>query len=441
MKMSSSYGEKQLQVIKNLGHDKYSIHVGAYGTGKTFSIEVALGLLCLNLYKRNIKGLDIVLLGKTQQTVKKNQCNVLSQCFGSDFHYDSGRTDGKVKDAVLFGQYIHIIGLNDKSSESKFRGISNLFCIIHDEAVFCTKEQFDAVQSRLRAEYKQEAQEVFDELGIKAPFYIGSTNPDAPTHFLKQLIDEKFFDNVVNWKPEDAKWKGSEEYYERLYKLYKEGSLEYKRYLQGLWVAAEGSIFSYFIAHHDEFVVDSVEQNEIAFALAGLDYGGNKSGTSLVITGFYRDKKKGIVVLQSNKLLRNKGEIDPEVMYEWILNELSVFNSKFNIPLQKIYCDNAEQYLEAGTRTAIRKQGMKIIVCEALKLPIMDRVKFIQRMMALGMFSVLSQCKTVISSLDGLVYDEKSLADKVLDNGTTDNDTWDGLSYSVESQINIYNFI
>ena len=109
--------------------------------------------------------------------------------------------------------------------------------------------------------------------------------------------------------------------------------------------------------------------------------------------------------------------------------------------LQKIYCDNAEQYLEAGTRTAIRKQGMKIVVCDALKLPIMDRVKFIQRMMALGMFSVLSQCETVISSLDGLVYDEKSLADKVLDNGTTDNDTWDGLSYSVESQINIYNFI
>ena len=208
-----------------------------------------------------------------------------------------------------------------------------------------------------------------------------------------------------------------------------------------MWVAAEGSIFSYFIAHHDEFVVDSVEQNEIAFALAGLDYGGNKSGTSLVITGFYRDKKKGIVVLQSNKLLRNKGEIDPEVMYEWILNELSVFNSKFNIPLQKIYCDNAEQYLEAGTRTAIRKQGMKIVVCDALKMPILDRVKFIQRIMALGMFSVLSQCKTVISSLDGLVYDEKSLADKVLDNGTTDNDTWDGLSYSVESQINIYNFI
>ena len=84
---------------------------------------------------------------------------------------------------------------------------------------------------------------------------------------------------------------------------------------------------------------------------------------------------------------------------------------------------------------------MKIVVCDALKMPLLDRVKFIQRMMALGMFSVLSQCKTVISSLDGLVYDEKSLADKVLDNGTTDNDTWDGLSYSVESQINIYNFI
>lgn len=439
--MSSSYGVKQLAVIKDIGKYKYTIHTGCYGCGKTYSIEVALGLLCLALYKKGVKGLDIVLLGKTQQTVKKNQCNVLSTCFGDNFRYDSGRTDGKVKDAMMFGQYIHIIGLNDKSSESKFRGISNIFCIVHDEAIFCTKEQFNAVQSRLRAEFKPEVQQVFDELGLVVPFYIASTNPDSPNHFLKKLIDEGFFDKSVVWTMGDAKWHGSKEYYDNLKALYKEGTLDYKRYLLSQWVAAEGAIFTYFIANHDKFIINKLEKR-VGFAIAGIDFGGNKSGTSIVITGFYENKQDGLVVLHSNKLLRNKGEIDPEVMYDWLIEQITVYKSKYkDIPLLNIYCDNAEQYLEAGVRNTIRKKGWHIVVGDAKKIAIMDRVKFVQRIIALGCFDIIADCKTLINSLDELVYDDKSLVDKIKDDGSTDNDTWDGFSYSFETQINNYNFI
>lgn len=438
----SSYGQKQLDVINDIGKSPFSMHVGCYGCGKTYSIEVALGLLCLELYRRNVKGLDIVLLGKTQQTVKKNQCNVLSQCFGDNFKYDSGRQDGKIKDAVLFGQYIHVIGLNDKSSESKFRGISNIFCIIHDEAIFITEEQFHAIISRLRAEFKPEVQAVFDELGLTVPFYIGSTNPDAPTHFIKKLIDEDYFNKHIVWTMEDAKWNGATEYYDRLKKLYKEGTLDYKRYLQSQWMAAEGAIFTYFIGNKEKFVIDKIDENEIGYALAGLDYGGHKSGTALVITGFYKDKRKGIVVLHSSKLLRNKGEIDAEAMCNWITDEIEIYKHKFpKTAILNMYCDNAEQYLESSTRTAIRKSKQHIVVGDAKKLAIMDRVKFIQKMMAIDAFHILSDCTTVINSLSELVYDDKSLVDKVLDNGTTDNDTWDALSYSVETRIDQYTYI
>lgn len=438
--MSSSYGVKQLAVINDIGKYKYTIHTGCYGCGKTYSIEVALGLLCLELFKNKVKGLDIVLLGKTQQTVKKNQCNVLSSCFGTNFKYDSGRTDGKVKDAVLFGQYIHIIGLNDKSSESKFRGISNIFCIVHDEAIFCTKEQFNAVQSRLRAEFKPEVQQVFDKLGLVVPFYIASTNPDSPNHFLKKLIDDDFFNKSVVWTMEDAKWNGSKEYYDNLKTLYKEGTLDYQRYLLSLWVAAEGAIFTYFIANHNKFIIDKLEKR-VGFATAGLDFGGNKSGTSLVITGFYEDIQDGIVVLHSEKLLRSKGEIDPELLNNWIIEQIEIYKRKYNIPLMNINCDNAEQYLEVGVRNAIRKKGWHIVVGDAKKIAIMDRVKFVQRMMALGCLNIMSDCKTIINCLDELVYDDKSLVDKVLDNGTTDNDTWDGFSYSFEKHISRFNYI
>ena len=438
--MSSSYGLKQLQVIKDIGRNKYEIHVGAYGTGKTYSIEVALGLLCMSLYKCGIKGLDIVLLGKTQQTVKKNQCNVLAGCFGDNFKYTSSRTDGKIKDAILFGQYINIVGLNDKSAETKFRGLSNLFCIVHDEAVFCTREQFNAIQSRLRAEYKPEQLEVFKKMGLCAPFYIASTNPDAPTHFIKELIDDGKFNKVVNGLPEDAKWQGSKEYYDNLRSLYKEGTLEYKRYLQCQWVAAEGAIFNYFIANHDKFIINKLDK-QVGFAIGGLDFGGNKSGTSFVITGLYRNVQDGIVVLHSEKLLRNKGEIDPEYLYNWLILQINIYKKKYDIPLHSVFCDNAEQYLEAGVRNTIRKQGWNITVGDAKKIAIMDRVKFVQRMMALGCFNIVYDCKTIVNSLDGLVYDEKKLTDTMKDDGSTDNDTWDAFSYSFETQIDRFNYI
>ena len=61
----SSYGKKQLQVIKDIGHHRYSMHVGAYGTGKTYSIEVGLGLLCFELQRKGVERLNIVLLGNS----------------------------------------------------------------------------------------------------------------------------------------------------------------------------------------------------------------------------------------------------------------------------------------------------------------------------------------------------------------------------------------
>ena len=112
----------------------------------------AFGLYCYEFMEQVIIGLSFVLLGKTQQAVKKNMCNVLSNLFGENFKYDSSKKDGKIKDAVLFGQYIYIIGLNDASSESKFRGISDIMGILHDEAVLCTQDQFNYIIGRLRGQ-------------------------------------------------------------------------------------------------------------------------------------------------------------------------------------------------------------------------------------------------------------------------------------------------
>lgn len=438
----SNYGIKQLEVIRDIGRVNSEIHIGVYGCGKTYAISVALGVLCMKLNSEGVNGLNIVLLGKSQRTVKKNICNPLSDCFGINFKYDSGRKDGHTKDGKLFNQYIHIVGLNDKTSESKIRGISDIFCIVHDEAVLCSEEQFNRIMGRLRGSYSKEVTDVFKKLGIVEHFYIGSTNPDAPNHWLKQKIDSDYFDKVIEWNINDAQWEGSKTYYENLLKSYPPGSIDRQRYLECKWVAAEGVIFNNFIENKNRFIVDKVDTSKIGFATAGLDFGGNKSGTSLVFTAYYKNIKDGLIVLQSDKLLRNKGEIDPVTLNNWVIEQFNKFKQTYNIPVLELSCDSAEQYLEAGVRNALNSgRGYCVPTGDALKIKIMDRVKFVQRMFGLDMLHIHSNCKTVINSLSELCYDDKSLQDKVLDNGTTDNDTWDAFSYSFEKQISRFDFV
>lgn len=438
----SSYGIKQLDIIKNIGRCKRELHVGVYGCGKTYSISVALGILSLRLRNEGVTGLNIVLLGKTQQTVKKNICNVLSDNFGKDFRYDSGRKDGKTKDGVLFDQYIHIIGLNDKSSEGKFRGLSNIFCIIHDEAVLCSEEQFNKILGRLRGSFSNEAMSTFNKLSIVPCFYIGSTNPDSPVHWLKHKIDDNYFDKVINWHIDDAKWKGAREYYDNLLKAYPEGSIDRQRYLQCKWVAAEGIIFKYFLENKDKFIVDDVDEKSIGYAVAGIDIGGHKSGSTIVISGFHGNISEGITVLHSAKLIDNKGTIDADRLNVWIMEQIDIFRSKYDsVPIVQANVDNAEQYIEAGIRNALRRNGYNITVADAKKILIMDRVKFIQKMFAVNMLHIHSDCNDLIKSLSTLVYDEKKLKDTVLDDGNTDNDSFDAFCYSFEKQISRFSYV
>ena len=442
MSKKSSFSEKQLAVINDIGKKQMVMHVGSMGCGKTYSIEVALGLLCLKLNKAGITGLDIVLLGKSQKTVKENQCNTLSKLFGENFRYDAGRRDGRIKDAVLFDQYITIIGFNDNSAESKFRGLSNIFCMIHDEAIMCTEEQLLMVLSRLRGEFSSKEKEVFKKLGINPPFYIGSTNPDSPEHWLKKKIDNNDFDDVIVWTLHDARWDGCLEYYSRLQRLYPEGSIYRERYIDSKWVAAEGSIFKDFLADTNRYLMGRVNPSDFTFASIGIDFGGHKSGTSLVCVGYYSDRKRGLCVLHSDRLIGNKGEINPDKMNNWIITQLRSIKMKYpNLRIADINCDNAEQYLESGVRNAVRKAGLGIPVSDALKRKIIDRIKFIQNMMGMELFQVMTCCETLISCLKSLVYDPKSNVDKILDDGSTDNDTFDAFCYAFEKQMNRFNYI
>lgn len=414
--MASSYGAKQLEIIRDIGKDKFSLHVGCFGCGKTYSIEVALGYLCLKLRNEGLTGLNIVLLGKTQQAVKKNQCNVLSSCFGNDFKYDTSKKDGKTKDAVLFGQYIHIIGLNDKNSEGKFRGISDIFCIIHDEAVLCTEEQFEYINGRLRGEFSSDKMRIFNKLGITPCFYLGSTNPDSPVHWLKKLIDSSFFDRVTSWGMGDARWKGAKEYYTRLMKLYKNNALFYDRYLKGLWVSAEGLVWSSFdykknVIDHTEYFKD---ENKIDYSgfnrvVIGVDWG-SKHDTAFVVLGY----SSGVYV--ALRCLTYSGQAPSNLAKEL---SLLINNIERTHKVDAVYVD--------GAGKAYNDELIKYNIDYYLADKAHEKIPMIDSAFATEELYILDNCDALINAIYEYKFKENSVDDTI---NRVNDDPCDGLRYA-----------
>lgn len=417
--MASSYGRKQLEIIRDIGKEKFSMHVGCFGCGKTYSIEVALGYLCLKLRNEGLTGLNIVLLGKTQQAVKKNQCNVLSTCFGQDFKYDTSKKDGKTKDAVLFEQYIHIIGLNDKGSEGKFRGISDIFCIIHDEAVLCTEEQFEYINGRLRGEFSDRQMEVFNRLGIVPCFYVGSTNPDSPVHWLKKLIDRSFFDRVVTWCMNDARWKGAKEYYDRLKKLYKDNALFYDRYLKGLWVSAEGMVWPSFnykkhVIEHKEYFEseEDIDYSGFERVVIGVDWG-NKHNTSFVVLAYSDGVYVALRCLSYNQTAPS--------MLAFHLSKL-IENIERTHKVDAIYVDGAG----AGYNKELSDRNIVYELADKSH----DKIPLVDSAFAKEELYILSNCTSLINCIYGYKFKENSVDDAI---NRVNDDECDALRYAYVS--------
>ena len=286
-----------LFTVATFGRYKRFIHEGCFGSGKTYSCCVGLGLLCQSLQEIDITGLNVVLCGKTQITVRQNICNVLADRFGEDFKYDSSKKDGKTKAATLFGQNIYIIGFDDGKAEERFRGLTNVFCVLHDECTLCTPEQFNFMLGRIRGEWTEYN---FPE-GIVPGFYVGACNPDHPRHHIKQKIDSGKY-GVLKWNMNNACWDGAEEYYDGLKFDYRDNSLMFRRYLLGLWVSAEGQIYASFdpdkhILNSDEYSVDYTGFDRVGI---GIDVGSNHP-TAIVVCGVDGDT---YVVLETYKFQR-----------------------------------------------------------------------------------------------------------------------------------------
>ena len=217
---------------------------------------------------------------------------------------------------------------------------------------------------------------------------------------------------------------------ERYRRAWPHGSVFYKRFILGKWVAADGLIYQQLADHTKDYLVDRkwLEDNQIAYAVIGVDFGGTKSAHSFTLTGFTKGFKQ-VVVLDEYYC---KKRINPKQLQDDFIDFVRRAQSKYKV--YEAYCDSAEQTLISGLEMTCIQEHVVIDIKNAIKGPINDRIAFYNSLIAQHRWKVMKHCTHIIAAFEEAVYDEKKKnMDVRLDDGEMNVDSLDSTEYSTES--------
>ncbi len=205
----------------------------------------------------------------------------------------------------------------------------------------------------------------------------------------------------------------------------------YDRYIRGLWVAAEGLIYRLFADNPDRYIIEDADAylratgQSVGSAMIGVDFGGNKSATAFICVLVTKGAREAIVAAE--KHIRT--EIDPQTLCheyaDFIRNVTERWGNAHTL------ADSAEQILIRGLYGTALKEHLKTDVKNALKRPILDRIRMGNMLFSQDRLKICRSCRHMIEAFREAVWDDKH-EDERLDNGTSDIDSLDAFEYAIE---------
>lgn len=388
---------------------------GAIRSGKTVSMALSFIMWSMETFSQQNFGL----CGKTIGSFRRNVLAVLKLMLLSDgYKFKDHRADNLLevrKNGVT--NFYYIFGGKDERSQDLIQGIT-LAGVLFDEVALMPESFVNQATGRCSVE------------GSKFWF---NCNPQAPAHFFKkEWIDRAEERNLLYLHfTMDDNLSLSEKMKAR-YRMQYSGVF-FKRYILGLWVAAEGVIYDLFADEEERFILREEDIPEIRYAVIGVDFGGTGSAHSFTLTGFTHDWS---VVVLDEYYHNNKthGRLSPERLTADFVDFVKRAKAKYRV--YEAYCDSAEQTLIEGFAVAAAKNHLGIDVRNAVKGPINDRIAFYNSIMAQDRFRVAARCTALISALKNAVYSGKDpTKDERLDDGTVNVDSLDSLEYSTETMM------
>lgn len=400
--------------VVQVSQNSYAIADGAIRSGKT--IACIIGFLTWS--QTVFSGESFILAGKTMGALKKNVVRPMLQileAWGWPYEYIRSGTDARLE---IGSNSYYLYGANTEASQDALQGLTAAGAYLDEAALF--PESF--------------VNQAIARCSVDGYKVWMNCNPEGPHHFI-----------VENYlKLEEQKRKGvyhlhftmddnltiSPKRKQEYKNAWPHGSVFYKRFILGLWVAADGLIYQQFADNTQDYLIGSdwLNDHEIVYATIGVDFGGTKSAHSFTLTGFTRGFRQ-VVVLDEYYC---KKRINPKQLQDDFIDFVRRAQSRFKV--YEAYCDSAEQTLISGLEMACIQAHVTIDIKNAIKGPINDRIAFYNSLIAQGRWKVMQHCKHIIEAFEQAVYDDKKPNQDVrLDDGLMNVDSLDSTEYSTES--------
>ncbi|CAK1234821.1 Phage terminase large subunit (XtmB) [Fructobacillus tropaeoli] len=229
--LANIYTDKQIEAIKAYTNEDFKIMIlsGAVRTGKTvvdndiFLMEL---LRVSDQAKRERIDEPIYILGGvSSKTIANNVLNPIENRLHLPINFDK---NGSFR---LFGVKVVLAYTGTERGVGSIRGLTAYGAYVN-EASLAVENVFNEINQRVS---KANGRIICD------------TNPDSPSHWLKQKYIDKAGDEdvrirVINFKLDDNRKFLSEDYIKQLKASYGSGAL-YDRAILGLWTSAEGAVY------------------------------------------------------------------------------------------------------------------------------------------------------------------------------------------------------
>jgi PBSX family phage terminase large subunit len=392
---------------------------GAVRSGKTIgSIMVWLR------YIRTGPPGALLMVGKTERTLKRNIIDVIEQMVGKKrCVYRAGA--GEV---VIFGRTIYVAGANDEKAVDKIKGLT-LAGAYMDEVTTYPQMFFQMMETRLSVE------------GAK---WFATTNPEGPNHWLKkQYLDRARLHmrrdgTIVETQDPDALDVHRFSFvlddnptlpvdYVASLKRSHQG-LFFRRYILGEWCLAEGVIFDAF--DEQRHVVDIVPEIS-RWMCVGLDYGTVNPFAALLI-GIGADSRMYVA---------------SEYRHDSRVARRQLTDAQYSVGLRRWLSTHEHQKTKgvsphwifvdpsaASFMTQLWSDGVPGVA--KADNEVRDGIRSVSTAFGENVLSIHRSCTGLLEELPAYVWDEKASA-KGEDKPLKVNDhSVDGLRYGLHSAVN-----
>ena len=260
------FSPKQREFLRHTFYNerhRWAIKTGATRSGKTYLDYFLIPRRLLDGEGKD--GLNVI-LGNTRETIRRNILLPMQEMYGT--RVGNIRADNS---CMMFGQRVFCLGADNANHVDRLRGSSIKYCY-GDEVVTWHPDVFDMLKSRLDKSYS-----VFD----------GTCNPDSPQHWFYEFLQSDADIYQQTYTIEDNPYLDPD-FVENLKKEYA-GTVLYDRYINGLWVAAEGALFTTYPQYTDDITLFRDGIAHIDAAYGGEDYTaftcGKRQGDTLYLYG------------------------------------------------------------------------------------------------------------------------------------------------------------